>query len=190
MFNTRWEQIMGARSGVDLVQIITWNDYGESHYIGPIEKDQPNSNAWVDGFDHTAWSTMSAYYIQAYKTGVYPTIVQDKIYMWARPHGKSDSAPDPAAGRPNNADWTDDYLWIVLFSTGNGSLTVTQGSSQATWSVGPGVNKLKLASGVTSTGVTATLSRNSQQVFSYSAPITFTHSPATYNFNAFVFAGP
>lgn len=56
MFNTRWEQIMGARSGVDLVQIITWNDYGESHYIGPIEKDQPYSNAWVDGFDHTGES--------------------------------------------------------------------------------------------------------------------------------------
>ncbi|KAG8906843.1 hypothetical protein FRC00_012303, partial [Tulasnella sp. 408] len=53
MYNVRWEQIMSARSGVDLVQIITWNDYGESHYVGPIEVDQPNSNAWVDGFDHT-----------------------------------------------------------------------------------------------------------------------------------------
>lgn len=37
----------------DMVEIITWNDYGESHYIGPIKGAQPMSNAWVDGFDHT-----------------------------------------------------------------------------------------------------------------------------------------
>ncbi|KIO26834.1 glycoside hydrolase family 71 protein [Tulasnella calospora MUT 4182] len=191
MYSTRWEQLITNRASVDLVQIITWNDYGESHYIGPIGQDQPNSNAWVDGFDHTAWSTISGYYIQAYKTGVAPTIIQDKIYMWARPHGKSDNAPnDNYIGRPNNADWTDDYLWIVLFSTGSGTLQVTQGSSQATWQVTAGVNKLKLASGVTSSGVTATLTRGSAQVFSYFAPITFTHSPSTYNFNAFVFSGP
>ena len=51
------------------MQIITWNgtcskewgasdidpalpDYGESHYIGPIAGAQPNSQAWVNGFDH------------------------------------------------------------------------------------------------------------------------------------------
>lgn len=30
-------------------------DYGESHYIGPIEKDQPKSEAWVNGFEHTGF---------------------------------------------------------------------------------------------------------------------------------------
>ena len=28
------------------------DDYGESHYIGPIEGAQPMSEAWVNGFDH------------------------------------------------------------------------------------------------------------------------------------------
>lgn len=56
-----------------MVEIITWNgtssfhdhprvllrgktfdiDYGESSYIGPIGRDQPGSNPWVDGFPHT-----------------------------------------------------------------------------------------------------------------------------------------
>ena len=39
-----------------MVQVLTWNDYGESDYIGPIKGDQPNSQAWTDGMDHTGTS--------------------------------------------------------------------------------------------------------------------------------------
>jgi hypothetical protein len=28
------------------------DDYGESHYIGPIAGAQPMSEGWVNGFDH------------------------------------------------------------------------------------------------------------------------------------------
>lgn len=45
--------MIANRDKVDVVEVITWNDYGESHYIGPIEGSQPNSQAWVDGMDHT-----------------------------------------------------------------------------------------------------------------------------------------
>lgn len=45
--------MIGIRDQIDIAQILSWNDYGESHYIGPIEGAQPNSQAWVDGFDHT-----------------------------------------------------------------------------------------------------------------------------------------
>lgn len=48
----RWELLINNRDSIPFVEIITWNDYGESHYVGPIEGDQPNSQAWVDGFDH------------------------------------------------------------------------------------------------------------------------------------------
>lgn len=44
--------MIAARDSVDIVEIVTWNDYGESHYIGPIKGAQPNSQAWVDGYDH------------------------------------------------------------------------------------------------------------------------------------------
>jgi hypothetical protein len=36
-----------------MVQVLTWNDYGESHYVGPIKGAQPNSQAWTDGMNHT-----------------------------------------------------------------------------------------------------------------------------------------
>ena len=32
------------------------DDYGESHYIGPIEGAQPMSESWVNGFSHQGTS--------------------------------------------------------------------------------------------------------------------------------------
>ena len=49
----RFELLIHNRHSVALTQLITWNDYGESHYVGPIHGAQPDSQKWVDGFDHT-----------------------------------------------------------------------------------------------------------------------------------------
>lgn len=49
LFSYRWEELIANRDKFDLVEALTWNDYGESSYIGPIEGAQPNSQAWVDG---------------------------------------------------------------------------------------------------------------------------------------------
>ena len=53
LYNTRWENIIANRGSFDLIEIATWNDFSESHYIGPIHGAQPNSQLWVDGFDHS-----------------------------------------------------------------------------------------------------------------------------------------
>ncbi|KAG5639210.1 hypothetical protein H0H81_005689 [Sphagnurus paluster] len=53
LYIKRWESLITTRDQIDIVQILTWNDYGESHYIGPIKGAQPNSEAWVDGMNHT-----------------------------------------------------------------------------------------------------------------------------------------
>lgn len=79
-------------------------DYGESHYIGPIAGDQPNSEAWVNGFDHSAFLAVNKYYSTAFKTGTYPTIACDVVYLMARPHdnravGTNDPAGPPTLGQ-------------------------------------------------------------------------------------------
>lgn len=119
LYPTRWETLVDNRNSVDIAEIVTWNDYGESHYIGPIEGAQPNSQGWVDGFNHTGqvcspycaarllntfcvgWLDMTNYYATAFKTGSYPAITEDKLYMWARPHPKDANAPDPVP-QPTN----------------------------------------------------------------------------------------
>lgn len=47
---------------------------------------------------------MTSYYATAFKTGTYPTITEDKIYMWSRPHPKDAEASNDSIGKPNNFD--------------------------------------------------------------------------------------
>jgi glucan endo-1,3-alpha-glucosidase len=121
------------RDSVNIVEVITWNgmalefvslsarsmliiiDYGESHYVGPIDGAQPNSQAWVDGFDHQGWLQLTSYYAQAFKTGSYPTVAQDTVVLWARPHPKNAVAPD-SVPRPTGYDLVS-FLYSYLFQS-------------------------------------------------------------------------
>ena len=123
----RWEQLVKYRDSVPFVQIISWNDYGESHYVGPINGAQPKSEAWTTGFDHQGWSIsphalrvdisfidwldLMHYYIQAYKTGGYPRITKDRAFLWGRLYPAQADAPDPI-GKPTNYDWVSDHFLI------------------------------------------------------------------------------
>jgi glucan endo-1,3-alpha-glucosidase len=117
----RWEYLLAHRSAIDIVQVISWNgkvffakgfqgsiiidivqDYGESHYLAPVRGAQPNSQAWVDGFPHTPWLALNAYFARAFKEGHMPPIERDKIFLWARPHPKGATAPDHV---PRPRDW-------------------------------------------------------------------------------------
>lgn len=76
LWNYRWLQAIQTVVP-DIVEIVTWNDYAESHYIGDIN---PNVNLgdyapnYVPGFTHAPWRIIAEYYIQYYKNGVAPTI--------------------------------------------------------------------------------------------------------------------
>lgn len=52
-------------------QIITWNDFGESHYIGPIRKPGiPRGAEWyVENDPHDGWRALLPHYIDQYKYG-------------------------------------------------------------------------------------------------------------------------
>ncbi|KAI0061704.1 glycoside hydrolase [Artomyces pyxidatus] len=185
LYPTRWEALIGIRDKVDLVEIVTWNDYGESHYIGPIEGAQPNSQAWVDGFNHTAWLDMTKYYATAFKTGAYPAITEDKIYMWARSHSRDADAPDPV-GKPANFLLTEDTLWAVAMTTAPATVTLSTGiGAPQTFSVPAGMTKLSVP--LSPGGVMhGTIERNGQTIVDFQpAGFVFQDSPQVYNFNAF-----
>jgi len=63
----------------DIVEIITWNDFEESHYIrdlppktGPASVDFGVTGSYIYGQEHSAWRVMAQYYISWYKTGSRP----------------------------------------------------------------------------------------------------------------------
>ncbi|KAH9950531.1 glycoside hydrolase [Amylocystis lapponica] len=187
LYPTRWETLISNRASVDIAEIITWNDYGESHYIGPIEGAQPNSQAWVDGFNHTGWLDMTNYYAQAFKTGSYPEITEDKIYMWARPHQKDATASNDGVGKPSNYELDQDNLWAVVFATAPSTVTLaTSDSNSQTFPVDAGVTKLTVP--LTPGGyMHGTIARNGASVVDLRpADYTFQSNPQTYNYNAYV----
>lgn len=89
LWHKRWQQVLDVKPA--FVEIVTWNDYGESHYIGPIYDDgiprAPSANAhpYVDNMPHDGWRAMLPYYIAQYKNGgVAPAITVEKVSYWYR----------------------------------------------------------------------------------------------------------
>ena len=187
LYCTRWEQIIAMRDSVKMTEILTWNDYGESSYIGPIAGALPaGSDAWVDGFDHEKINVLTKYYSTAFKTGTYPTISEDSLILWSRPHPQDATATSDPVGKPTGYDWTDDNLYAVVLAQSDATVTLTSGSSSESFSVSAGLTKLKMASAVGS--ISAQMTRSGSVVASYSAgsAFSYTDSPSTYNYNYLV----
>ncbi|EJT96926.1 glycoside hydrolase [Dacryopinax primogenitus] len=198
LYATRWETLISNRNSVAIAQIITWNDYGESHYIGPIKGDESMANAWVDGYDHTPWLTMTNYYATAFKTGRYPSITQDQVYIYARPHPKAANAQNDGVGRPNNWQNTDDNFYVTVFATSPAQVVLStpnrgskpnppaSGPNAQTFNIRAGVSHLKLAL-QPGNCMRATLMRSNRVVVDvYPTGYFFNPNPPTFNFNVFV----
>ena len=187
LYARRWEQVIAMRDTVKFTEILTWNDYGESSYISPTVGALPSgSEVWVDGFSHEALLDVTQYYAAAFKTGTYPAVTQDKVIWWARPHPKAATATSDYMSRPSRWDETEDNVYALVFSTGDGVVTMTSGSNKETYAVSAGLNKIKL--GMSAGSVTIKLTRNGSNVFSYDSTgeFSYTTSPANYNYNYFV----
>jgi glucan endo-1,3-alpha-glucosidase len=66
----RFEQVLQLQP--DLVEVITWNDAGEGHYVGNFFQEQIAGSTigdYADGFDHTGWQQLLSPFIKAYKSG-------------------------------------------------------------------------------------------------------------------------
>jgi len=84
----RWHQVLVMKPR--WVQIISWNDYGESHYIGPIRDGA--LGAFTSGrapfnyardVPHDAWRAFLPHVIDLYKSGR-PTITREGVTAWYR----------------------------------------------------------------------------------------------------------
>lgn len=186
LYATRWEQLIAQRQSIKALEILTWNDYGESSYIGPIAGALPaGSEVWVNGLDHEGINVLTKYYSTAFKTGSYPAITQDSIVMWQRPHPHDATASNDGAGRPTGWNWTDDYLYAVVLTTGPATVTLTSGSNTQTFSVQGGLSKLKVPS--SAGAMSGSIVRSGSTVASYaSAGSVYTNNPVTYNFNYYL----
>ncbi|KAL8757831.1 MAG: hypothetical protein Q9184_004112 [Pyrenodesmia sp. 2 TL-2023] len=103
MWHERWQQVFKLQP--DFVEIITWNDYGESHYIGPLTNASgipEGSRRYVENMPHDHWLDVLPYYIAAYKSGTAPAVRTDKAQLWYR---LSPAAAGSNGGTVGNAPW-------------------------------------------------------------------------------------
>ncbi|MCJ1313030.1 hypothetical protein MMC25_006706 [Agyrium rufum] len=102
----RWQQVLEVDP--QFVEILTWNDFGESHYIGPVRQSGiPEGADWYVGDNaHDAWREFLPYFISAYKTGnaSLPQIDLAKM-VWS--HRPNPSSSGSTGGTTGNAPYQD-----------------------------------------------------------------------------------
>ncbi|KAJ3899887.1 glycoside hydrolase family 71 protein [Lentinula edodes] len=139
LWKYRWEQAISDVKP-DIVEIVTWNDYGESHYISdinPIVNLGDLAPLYVNGFDHGAWRTMAQYYISWYKNGVAPAITEDQVVYWYRAYPKAIACSE--GDLPRNSAYPADAVFAFSMLTSPATITLTVGDSTASFDASAGV---------------------------------------------------
>lgn len=212
-FTSRWQQILSFRDQTDIVQIVAWNDYGQSNYINAIRGDVPvglfrpfylpmlimylhyaqaEAKSWVDGFDHTGWLKIVKHFSEAFKTGAEPAVTQDSIVLQARPHIRDAKAPADKLGVPPfGFQSTEDKFFGTVFATAPGKITLSSapnGSDAVTSDIPAGVSKI-VHPLVVGGNMKAILTRDNKEVVNFTPEgFTFTANPQVFNYNSFVAA--
>ncbi|KAH8427539.1 glycoside hydrolase family 71 protein [Aspergillus melleus] len=161
----RWNQILEL--GPRFVEIITWNDYGESHYIGPLSSmhtDDGNSK-WANDMPHGGWLDLAKPYIAAFKAGatsVGEHITDDELIYWYRPNPRdtdcdatdtcmADANNDSGnyfKGRPNGWESMEDSVFVVSLLTSPATVQVTSGGNTKSFEAPAGAASFKVDMGV------------------------------------------
>ncbi|KAJ6260133.1 hypothetical protein Dda_4354 [Drechslerella dactyloides] len=185
LYVTRWNQILSIAP--PLIQLVTWNDFGESSYIGPYNPGHSDdgSGKWAADFPHDAWRTLGKPFVAAYKAGTKtPTVTEEKLVYWYRPHPKGLTCSDSLA-RPNGADFAQDKIFVATMLQTPGSIIVQSGNNPpVTIDVPAGIHLSSVDMAVGTQ--TFKLRRNGCDAISGTGGIPVAGSCERYNFNAFV----
>ncbi|KAJ5949348.1 hypothetical protein N7454_000932 [Penicillium verhagenii] len=203
LWYNRWNQVLNL--GPRFIEIVTWNDYGESHYIGPLKSPHTDDGAsrWVNDMPHDGWLEISKPFIAAFKNGASSPnqyITADQLVYWYRPAPRStncdatDTCMVPAnngsgnyfIGRPDGWQSMQDSVFVVTLLQSPASVQVNSGGSVYQYNAPAGAYAQAVPMNV---GVQAfSVSRNGQSILSGTSlkPIINGCVCGLYNFNAYV----
>lgn len=155
LWHDRWQQVLSFPVGQqpEYLEIISWNDYGESHYIGPLNDKAfglfQTGHApfnYVENMPHDAWRQLLPLYIDAYKNGT-AVFAQEVLTTHYRlnPIGAgatgntmmNTASHGQAEIPPQNILSDKIYFAALLASVANVTVTVGQSTCQAVWNFTP-----------------------------------------------------
>ncbi|KAI9720561.1 MAG: hypothetical protein M1812_002741 [Candelaria pacifica] len=153
IFIDRWLHLLQLKP--NYIEIITWNDWGESHYIGPADTTNTSPQSSWDTLDHSAFLKMTKVFIKAYKAGQTTISIeagQEDVFMFyrlqpARRMGSTDSLPLPL-----DAEYLKDEVFVVSFLASGADIILTSGGT---------VHHIAGSAGVSKTGIPWTLGSQS-----------------------------
>ena len=203
----RWANVIYLQP--EYVQIITWNDYGESHYIGPLrdkayvafDKGKAPFN-FALGKKHDGWRAFLPYLIDYAKTGK-ASFDKENVIAWYRPHPKGACGTGGTTGNTASqlqdiyspAELVEDRVFYAALLSSSATVSVSVGGKTiaGTWDYVP-ANGVGLYRGNVSfdglTGpVAVTISRGGQILQASGDPITTSCEKDIENWNPYVIQG-
>lgn len=144
---------------------MTWNDYGESHYIGPIVEagipsgsnsiGSTDATIYVNGYPHSAWLSTLPYQIAAYKNAYassnpVPSVEADTVVFWYRTSpasaGTTDATcndcPSAVNALPGNSPYQSCYAIDECLEDGVFAIVLLQAAGSASIAIG-GVSQVR-----------------------------------------------
>ncbi|PRP85873.1 hypothetical protein PROFUN_06147 [Planoprotostelium fungivorum] len=135
IYATRWQQVIA--SGAQFVEVITWNDFSESSYIGPLRevpRQGPNAADWSSvpsyvnnpiTMNHGGFYGMTAFYANYFKTGN-GTPTKNTLYWHYRIHNRDQTRSGDSYGKPTFYWTPNDCVGIHAISLRTGATFTVQ----------------------------------------------------------------
>ncbi|EGG10863.1 family 71 glycoside hydrolase [Melampsora larici-populina 98AG31] len=130
MMINRYTKLIQLETKPQFIELLTWNDYGESHYLSDprpsanLPQGAVSAHQYVDGFPHTPLLNLTSYFNQWYKTGTPPVMNQrTTVYVWYRPHLKNAIAYNDTLPIPAFSNLTEDRIYAYLIPSPDTNVT-------------------------------------------------------------------
>ncbi|KAJ6050645.1 CAZyme family GH71 [Penicillium canescens] len=161
----RWMELLALSPR--FIEILTWNDYGESHYIGPLNSPHTDDGAskWTNTMPHDGWLDVAKPFIDAFKQGASSPdefVTSDKLVYWYRPNpreiycGVTDTCMSEAdnssgnyfIGRPDGWQQLNDSVFVVSLLTSAATVRVSSGGNVYSYEAPLGVSAKEVSMGL------------------------------------------
>jgi glucan endo-1,3-alpha-glucosidase len=128
IFIDRWQHLLQLKP--DLIEIVTWNDWGESSYVGPADTTNISPSSYWDSLNHSAFLKMTSIFIKAYKAGQTSVTVKpadEDVFFFYRLQPASTLGSSDKLPLPLDAKYLKDDVFVVSFLASKASITLTTG---------------------------------------------------------------
>lgn len=184
LFAQRLETIATNEFSPDIIEVLTWNDFCESHYLRDLPS-MTNTSAtdyvtysngmqnYVENMNHAPWRIMAKYYLNWWKNGEAPTITMDQVVYWYRVHPKAAACYGGSSSKIKNQNYPVDAVFAWALVKDKATISISVGANQY-WEFeadasGPALSMVPFPSNLGSSGTTPEVSINrNNKVVQYS----------------------